>query len=262
MNGVFDFSPILSHKQCLLASFILQLLLKQSIFLLALYGKSFMLKSFSHVVECKSRSFMPKQANRGVFICVEGLDGSGKTTQAKVLVRNLRRRGFDAVYTTEPSAGEVGKLIRSFVLDREDRVPVALEALLFAADRVDHVENVVKPLLKEGKVVVCDRYIYSTLAYQGAAGLDLEWIEHVNRFALKPNLGLLIDVPSDVVVKRLKRKKTVMENKRNQERVREVYFKMVQDRCLMLIDGNRTIHEIAKNILEIVLGSLNAKHCL
>jgi dTMP kinase len=201
---------------------------------------------------------MAKQINRGVFICVEGLDGSGKTTQARILVRNLRRRGFDAVYTSEPSVGEVGKLIRSFVLDREDRVPVALEALLFAADRVDHVESVVKPLLKEGKVVVCDRYVYSTLAYQGAAGLSLEWIESINRFALKPHLALLIDVPSDVVVKRLERKKTVMETKRNQERVREVYLKMVQSKQLVLIDGDKPVREVAKKILEIVLGLLNA----
>jgi len=204
---------------------------------------------------------MTKHKN-GVFVCVEGLDGSGKTTQAKVLVRNLRRRGFDAVYTSEPSVGKVGRLIRSFVLDREDRVPVALEALLFAADRVDHVESVVKPLLKEGKVVVCDRYVYSTLAYQGAAGLDLEWIECVNRFALKPHLALLIDVPGDVVIKRLKRKKTVMETKRNQEKVREVYLKMVRDKHLMLIDGDKPIREVAKNVLDVVLGLLNAKHCL
>jgi dTMP kinase len=198
------------------------------------------------------------RAKQGYFICVEGLDGSGKTTQARILVRNLRRRGFDAVYTSEPSVGEVGKLIRSFVLDREDRVPVALEALLFAADRVDHVESVVKPLLKEGKVVVCDRYVYSTLAYQGAAGLSLEWIESINRFALKPHLALLIDVPSDVVVKRLERKKTVMETKRNQERVREVYLKMVQSKQLVLIDGDKPVREVAKKILEIVLGLLNA----
>ena len=205
---------------------------------------------------------MAKQTGRGVFICVEGLDGSGKTTQAKILVKNLRRRGFDAVYTTEPSVGKVGKLIRSFVLNREDRVPVALEALLFAGDRVDHVETVVKPMLKDCKIVVCDRYVYSTLAYQGAAGLDLEWIECINHFALKPHLALLVDVPVDVVVKRLKRKKTVMETKRNQEKVREVYLKMVQEKRLVLIDGDKPVRDVAKNVLDVVLDLLKAKHCL
>ena len=205
---------------------------------------------------------MTKQAEKGVFICLEGLDGSGKTTQARILVRNLCRRGFDAVYTSEPSAGKVGKLIRSFVLDRVDRVPVALEALLFAGDRVDHVESVVKPLMKHGKVVVCDRYVFSSLAYQGVAGLDLEWIEAVNRFALKPNLALLIDVPSDIVVKRLKREKTVMETERNQERVRVVYLKMAQEKRLVLIEGDRPVLEVAKKILTVVLDLLTAKHRL
>jgi len=199
---------------------------------------------------------MTKQKQRGTFICIEGVDGSGKTTQAKRLVKNLRRRGFDAVYTTEPSTGKVGKLIRSFVLDRDKRVPIALEALLFAADRVDHVENVVKPLLKQGKIVVCDRYVYSTLAYQGAAGLSLDWIERINRFALKPHLALFIDVPTDVVVKRLKRKRTVMETKRNQEKVREVYLKMVQEQRLMLVDGDKPVSRVGKKVLEIVLGRL------
>jgi len=202
---------------------------------------------------------MTKQNKRGTFLCIEGLDGSGKTTQAKILVKNLRRQGFDAVYTTEPSIGKVGKLIRSFVLDREERVPIALEALLFAADRVDHVETVVKPLLKQGKIVVCDRYVYSTLAYQGAAGLDLEWIERINQFALKPSLALLIDVSPDAVVKRLKRKRTVMETKRNQQKVREVYMKMVQEQHLTLVDGDKPVRAVANNILSIVQGLLNTR---
>lgn len=201
---------------------------------------------------------MKSQEARGAFICIEGLDGSGKTTQAKRLVKNLRRRGFDAVYTAEPSTGKIGKLIRSFVLNRERRVPIALEALLFAADRMDHIETEVKPLLKRRKIVVCDRYVYSTLAYQGAAGLDLEWIESLNHFALKPNLALLIDVPTDVVVKRLRRKRTVMETKRNQEKVREVYMKMTREQRLTPIKGDRSVMEVAKNVLEIVLVLLKA----
>jgi len=191
-----------------------------------------------------------------VFICIEGLDGSGKTTQAKRLVKNLRRRGFDAVYTTEPSTGKVGKLIRGFVLDRKKRVSIALEALLFAADRVDHVETVVEPRLRQGKIVVCDRYVYSTLAYQGAGGLSLDWIEGISQFALKPHLALFIDVPTNVVVKRLRRKKTVMETKRNQEKVREVYLKMVQAQRLILVDGDKPVSKVEENVLEIVLARL------
>jgi len=199
-------------------------------------------------------------AKRGTFICIEGTDGSGKTTQARRLVSSLRRKGFDAVYTTEPSPGRVGNLIKRHVLDRKKRVPITLETLLFAADRVDHLETEIKPALESGKVVVCDRYVYSTLAYQGAAGLDLKWIELINRFALVPDLALFLDVPPEIVVKRLKRKRSVMETFQNQQRVREVYMKMVQEQRLTLVDGDKSIQEVAKNILEIVLKLLETKH--
>jgi len=199
---------------------------------------------------------MTGQRKNGAFICIEGVDGCGKTTQAKILVKNLRHRGFDAVYTTEPSAGKVGKLIRRFVLDRQRRVSTALEALLFAADRVDHVGSEVKPLLKQGKIVVCDRYAYSSLAYQGAAGLDLEWIDLINRFALKVDLALFVDVEPEVVVERLKRKKSVMETVRNLRKVREVYLRLVQQQRLVALDGNRSVREVSESILETVLEKL------
>jgi len=199
-------------------------------------------------------------AKRGTFICIEGIDGCGKTTQARRLVRNLRRKGFDAVYTTEPSSGKVGRLIRRYVLDRKKRVLIALEALLFAADRVDHVETEIKPALEKGKVVVCDRYVYSTLAYQGAAGLDLKWIEQINRFALVPDLALFLDVPPDIVVKRFKPKRSVMETPQNLQRVREVYMKMVGDGRLVLLDGNKTVDDVADDVLKVVLDFLERAH--
>ncbi len=200
--------------------------------------------------------------SKGFFVCIEGLDASGKTTQARLLTKNLARKGLDAVYTTEPSGGDVGRLIRSYVLNRDDRVPIALEALLFAADRVDHMEREVRPLLERNKIVVCDRYVYSSLAYQGAAGLDVEWIGHVNRFALEPDQAILLDVPTDVVLSRLKRKKTVMENKANLDKVRQVYLKLVHDGHLTLLDGDRSSEEVAEGILQTVSGVLKAKRFL
>jgi len=193
---------------------------------------------------------------RGVFICIEGLDASGKTTHARRLVRNLRRRGFDVVYTTEPSLGEIGRFIRKHVLDRKRRVPSVVEALLFAVDRVDHVEKRIKPALEEGKIVVSDRYVYSSLAYQGAAGLDLKWIEEINKLALPPDLAIYIDVPPEVVVKRMKRKKSVMERLETQRRVRDVYMKFVENGKLVPVDGNRRKDEVAKDILATVLDFL------
>jgi len=193
---------------------------------------------------------------RGFFICIEGLDASGKTTQARRLVRNLRQRGFEVVYTTEPSLGEIGRFIRTRILQRRKRVPSMVESLLFAADRIDHLERRIKPALQEGKIVVCDRYTFSSIAYQGATGLDLKWIEEINRSAITPDLAIYLDVPPEVVVKRIKRKKSVMERLRVQRKVREVYMKLVESGRLILIDGNKPADEVSKNVLEVAINAL------
>ncbi len=196
---------------------------------------------------------------KGIFICIEGLDGSGKTTHAHRLVRNLQKKGFNAVYTTEPSRGELGKFIRGTILEGKKRVPRVVEALLFAVDRVEHFEKEVKPALQQGKIVVSDRCVYSSLAYQGAAGLDLEWIEKINRFSLPPDLALYIDVPPEVVVKRIRRKKSVMERLETQRRVKEVYMKFVDNGKLVPIDGDRKTAEVEQNILKLILEFLQNK---
>jgi len=193
---------------------------------------------------------------KGVLICIEGLDGSGKTTHAHRLVRNLQKKGFDAVYTTEPSRGELGKFIRASVLQGKKRVPRVVEALLFAVDRVEHLEKMVKPALKEGKIVISDRCVYSSLAYQGAAGLDLEWIEEINRMALPADLAVYIDVPPEVVVERIRRKKSVMERLETQRKVREVYMKYVKNGKLVPVDGDKRKGEVTQNILMVILDFL------
>jgi dTMP kinase len=195
---------------------------------------------------------------KGVFICIEGLDASGKTTHANRLVEDLRRKGFDAIYTTEPSPGEIGGFIRTHVLQRKKRVPSVVEALLFAADRVDHVEREIKPALQKGKIVVCDRYLYSSLAYQGAAGLDLNWIREINKNALAPDLAIYIDVPPEVVVKRIRRKKSVMERLEIQGKVQEIYMRLVEDGLLVRVDGNRPKGAVSKDILAAVLDFLKS----
>lgn len=190
---------------------------------------------------------------RGIFICIEGIDLSGKTTHAYRLVDNLRHKSFDAVYTTEPTSGEIGKFIRNNILQSQERASIIMEALLFAVDRVNHVEDTIKPALSEGKIVVSDRYVFSSLAYQGAAGLDLKWIEEINKFAISPDLAICIDIPVEVVFERLRREKSVMENSQTQTKVREVYLKLVEDGKLMLINGDRPVDEVESDILAIVL---------
>ncbi len=195
---------------------------------------------------------------RGLFICIEGLDASGKTTHARRLVWNLQKRGFEAIYTTEPSVGEIGKFIRKYVLQRRKRVPSVVEALLFAVDRVGHVEKEIKPALQEGKIVVSDRYVYSSLAYQGAAGLDIKWIEEINELALPSDLAIYIDVPAEVVARRLRGRRSVMERLKIQRKVREVYMRLVKNGSLIPVDGNRPRDEVSKDVLTIVLDFLKS----
>jgi len=189
---------------------------------------------------------------KGTFICIEGLDGSGKTTQAKLLTQKLRK-SHNAVYTAEPSRGKIGTFIRNSYLYGERRLSSVIEALLFAADRVEHVENEVLPALHQGKLVISDRYVYSSLAYQGAAGLSLEWIEKVNEHALKPDLAVFIDVDPKTVMRRLKLKKSVMENMETLQKVRDVYLKFVAKGELVRLDGNHAKDEVAEALSAMVL---------
>jgi dTMP kinase len=192
---------------------------------------------------------------RGVFIVIEGLDGSGKTTQANMLSKRLCSK-HDVICTAEPSRYKTGRFIRERCLYDEKRLPVEAEALLFAADRVEHVQKEILPALKEGKIVVCDRYLYSTLAYQGSAGLSLDWIRTINAAALQPDLAVFIDMPPERVLERLRRKKSVMETLETQLKVREIYLKFVEKGELAMIDGDRLKEAVAEDLYRKVLGFL------
>jgi dTMP kinase len=189
---------------------------------------------------------------KGVFICIEGLDGCGKTTQAKLLAKKLAQ-SYNSVYTSEPSRGNIGTFIRKRCLYGEKRLSTIVEALLFAADRFEHVENEIRPALRGGQLVISDRYVYSSLAYQGAAGLSLEWIRTVNVHALKPDLAVFIDVKLETVMNRLKSKRSVMENIETLEKARDIYLKFVAKGELIRIDGNRAKDEVAETLSKVVL---------
>src|SRR4030042_4432030 len=186
-------------------------------------------------------------ASRGIFICVEGLDGCGKTTQAKLLVKRLKKTR-EAIYTAEPSKGEIGKLVKKCYLHAKKRGSITVEALLFAADRLEHLKNEVLPALDKGKTVVSDRYVFCSIAYQGAAGLDLNWIEKINEQAVRPDLAIFIDVEPETVIHRLKRKRSVMEDLHTQIRVRNVYLKYVESGKLVRIDGNKPKREVSRDL--------------
>ena len=174
----------------------------------------------------------------GVFIVLEGIDGAGKSTQAKLLKLWFEERGYEVVLTKEPTDTPFGKLIRRLVLTggREGIIDGAkisheAEALLFAADRAEHVDKLIKPALESGKVVISDRYFYSSLAYQWARGLDLEWLIDLNRFAIRPDVVILLDLPVKESMKRIKTRSIKTEFDKIfelQKKVRENYLKLAE----------------------------------
>jgi dTMP kinase len=186
-------------------------------------------------------------SKKGIFIVIEGLDGSGKTTQANFLTRKLEKTQ-KVLLTAEPSLGKIGTFIREDCLYEDKRLPIEAEALLFAADRIEHINNEVKPALDEGKLVICDRYIYSSLAYQGSSGLSLDWIKTINARALQPDFSIFIDVAPEKVIERLQRKKSVMETLETQKRVREVYLKYVENGELIRVNGDNAKDVVAEEL--------------
>jgi len=143
---------------------------------------------------------------RGRLIVLEGIDGSGTTTQTERLVEHLRRRGRTAVSTREPSAGPIGRLLREVLLghhriSRDVSLDGQTMAMLFAADRFDHLQREVEPLLAAGNDVVSDRYLMSSLAYQ-AEEADREWVALLARGVRPPDLTILLDIPIEVAARR------------------------------------------------------------
>ncbi len=196
-------------------------------------------------------------AKKGIFIVIEGLDGSGKTTQATILAEKLSKT-HNVLLTAEPSHGKIGTFIGESCLYDDKRLPTEAEALLFAADRIEHMQTELKPALDEGKLVICDRYVYSSLAYQGSAGLSTDWIKTINARALQPDFCVFIDVPPEVVIERLQRKKSVMETLETQQKVREIYLKYVNKGELERIDGNTSKEAVADALFEKVSNLLKA----
>ncbi|GAA3790317.1 hypothetical protein GCM10022226_06550 [Sphaerisporangium flaviroseum] len=158
----------------------------------------------------RGERFVPETADqsRGMFIAFEGGEGSGKTTQSRLIAIWLRDQGFDVVQTREPGSTKVGMRLRAILLDSAHQgLSARSETLLYAADRAEHVEKVIRPALERGAMVTCDRYVDSSLAYQGAGReLEAQDVAKVNSWAtggLVPDLTVLIDVPPSVGLARL-----------------------------------------------------------
>jgi len=196
---------------------------------------------------------------RGVFITLEGGDGSGKTTQAELLREWLSGEGRTVLRTREPGGTEVGVEIREIVLHHRGDISPRAEALLYAADRAHHVATVVRPALERGEVVIQDRYIDSSVAYQGVGRvLDPEAVRGLSEWAtegLAPDLTILLDLDADAARGRLDEARTRYDRLESEasefhDRVRAAYLALAEaepDRFLV-VDAARPVDEIAGDI--------------
>ena len=198
------------------------------------------------------------------LIDVEGIDGSGKTTQAMLLKKFLESKGFPVELLKEPTNGSIGVLIRKIL--REDKNPDPHRmAKLYADDRYENYIKYLKPALSSGKIVVMDRYVISSMAYQCAGGVPLEKVIQLNDFAPKPDLVIIIDLPVEVALERMKamgKNVDSFERKEFLKKVREKYiqlpkelkrFKGWENTVFKIVDGTKKPELVFEDIKRIVI---------
>jgi dTMP kinase len=194
---------------------------------------------------------------QGRFIVFEGLDGAGTTTQAKLLADRLHKQGRPVYVAHQPSEGPVGLLIRQILAGRTatpqadgklGTVDERVMALLFAADRLDHLGSQIEPRLARGEDVILDRYTLSSLAYQGAS-VSHDFINHANRFARRPDLTLFLYVPATVALERVRNRGTRLERYETAPQLAVIereYSRLVGTLASVVsIDGTRPIGEVS-----------------
>jgi len=203
---------------------------------------------------------MQAATKKGLFIVLEGLDGAGTTTQAQRLARRLEDAGERAHFTAEPSSGPIGSQIRMMLAGRLvghrgeawDRRSLAL---LFAADRLDHLACVIQPKVEAGIHVICDRYVLSSLAYQSLDN-PAAWVAEINRYAAAPDLTFFLRVRAEAALKRRQAatpgKGELFETLAQQRRIERAYDREIEARGrsqrVRILDGSQTIDEVAEDI--------------
>ena len=184
-----------------------------------------------------------------MFIVLEGIDGCGKSTQAKLLADWLRSQGKDVLLTAEPTRSAIGIFLREILAGRT-AVDQKTLALLFTADRYEHLAKEVEPALKRNIIVVSERYYHSTVCYQAAQGVPWKWLLDINKFTRKPDYTLLLDVPPKQAVER-KIAREIFEEESFLEKVRDNYLKL--DGGVIKIDGMQKPDKVFRDIKEKII---------
>lgn len=209
----------------------------------------------------------PPNLHPGALIVIEGIDGAGSTTQSAMLTEWLRAAGIASAVTSEPSTGPIGVTIREYLARRLELGGPQAEALAFAADRMDHVMREVVPALARGETVVTDRYYLSSLAYQ-ALGCELAWLLEINRFALRPDLTVFLDVPVEVGMDRLSGRESrerFEEDGGILDRIAGLYRAAIAalreaGEEVHIIDGTRSPAQIHEEILRLAADVLRSRY--
>ena len=207
--------------------------------------------------------------SKGLFVTFEGADGCGKTTQMKLLKEYLLCKGIDVVLTREPGGRGLGEKVREILLNYDGAVSDRCESFLFLADRAQNIDIIVNPAVESGKIVLCDRHIDSTVAYQGyGRGLDLERIKMLNSIATnnrKPDLTFVFDIDVETSMQRVGKEKDRLESegKEYHNRVRNGYLEIAKQEPerIKVIDASMSIEEIHEEVKKVIDFYLNyGKH--
>ena len=198
----------------------------------------------------------PKNPYPGIFIALEGLDGSGLSTQAKLLQENLRLSDIGAYATKEPTNNVIGGVIRGVLTGALNGLPSGCLQLLFAADRAHHLNREIIPQLQEGKVIISDRYFWTSVAY-GGVDLDREWLLEVNKNFIQPDLTIFLSVPVSTTMNRLKKDRfelELFEKEKELEKILKNYdwLKRKFGGLITEVEATGDRGEIAERILEKV----------
>lgn len=197
---------------------------------------------------------MFKNPYPGKFIVFEGIDGSGKSTQAGLLFHYLKERKKKVHSTSEPTQYLIGGLIKSWLAKDWQSTPDCLQ-LLFAADRAYHLDKEIIPLLKKGVTVVCDRYSLSTLAY-GALELDLDWLITLNQNFIAPDVTFLLNTPPKICLERMQKERfflNLFEEEKKLKKIWQNYQRLTKKyKNIYTINGEKSIEEVSKEIKKIL----------
>ncbi|MTI82079.1 MAG: dTMP kinase [Firmicutes bacterium] len=206
----------------------------------------------------------------GKFIVFEGIDGSGKSTQLKLLEGYLQKNGFPVLTTREPGGTNISERIRDILLNPEFKdLHYRTEALLYASARAQHVEELIKPALEKGYIVLCDRFTDSTLAYQGCGrGLAVDFLKQLNELAtggLEPHLVLIFDIEEEVSLKRVYQRSSgdrlEQESKRFYRNVRKGYLEAARlnIQTHTVLDADKSIEQLQHKVRSLVGELLHAQ---